>query len=202
MRADPGRHTSHLPSLAGRACPRRHGPRHSGVQYAETEPAYRGISDTKRRYCMFEGSVEGHRPDVEHRDSPRSPAVREPVAGADATRPSAPRRRRRVTGPAGTAWLTACMPATHARHSRAERGSHRMWERPEQRDVDPMVEVAGIEPASDDENPGLLRVQCAKDFLGPRARAHTFSDRPSRVGCPAPPLGKAAQLSFLADARD
>ena len=76
------------------------------------------------------------------------------------------------------------------------------WGRPEQRDVDPVVEVAGIEPASDDENPGLLRVQCAKDFLGPRARAHTFSDRPSRVGCPAPPLGKAAQLSFLADARD
>jgi len=41
------------------------------------------------------------------------------------------------------------------------------------------VEVAGIEPASDDERPELLRVQCAVDFLGPRARAHTFPDRPS-----------------------
>ena len=59
-----------------------------------------------------------------------------------------------------------------------------MWERPEQRDVDPMVEVAGIEPASDDENPGLLRVQCAKEFLGPRARAHTSPDRPSRERVP------------------
>jgi len=42
-----------------------------------------------------------------------------------------------------------------------------------------VVEVAGIEPASDDVRPGLLRVQCAVDFLGPRTRTHTLSDRPS-----------------------
>lgn len=29
------------------------------------------------------------------------------------------------------------------------------------------VEVAGIEPASDDVEPGLLRVQSVMDFLGP-----------------------------------
>ena len=39
------------------------------------------------------------------------------------------------------------------------------------------VEVAGIEPASVAGEPGLLRVQCAVEFLGPRARAHTFPDR-------------------------
>ena len=42
-----------------------------------------------------------------------------------------------------------------------------------------MVEVAGIEPASTDGTPGLLRVQCATDFLGPRARTHASPDRPS-----------------------
>ena len=49
------------------------------------------------------------------------------------------------------------------------------------------VEVAGIEPASDDMRPGLLRAQCAMDFLGPRARTHTFPDRPSRVRVPRSP---------------
>jgi len=34
-----------------------------------------------------------------------------------------------------------------------------------------LVEVAGIEPASDDGEPGLLRVQSAHVFLGPRTRA-------------------------------
>ena len=50
-----------------------------------------------------------------------------------------------------------------------------------------VVEVAGIEPASDDEKPGLLRVQCATEFLGPRARTHTFPDRPSWVRVPRSP---------------
>ena len=50
-----------------------------------------------------------------------------------------------------------------------------------------VVEVAGIEPASTDGNPGLLRVQCAVDFLGPSARAHTSTDRPSRVRVPRSP---------------
>ncbi len=49
------------------------------------------------------------------------------------------------------------------------------------------VEVAGIEPASDDVIPGLLRAQCAREFLGPRARAHAFPDRPSRVDVPRRP---------------
>ena len=34
-----------------------------------------------------------------------------------------------------------------------------------------MVEVAGIEPASDDVGPGLLRVQSAADFLSPHDHA-------------------------------
>jgi len=34
-----------------------------------------------------------------------------------------------------------------------------------------LVEVAGIEPASDDVEPGLLRAQSAADFLGPRTHA-------------------------------
>jgi len=34
-----------------------------------------------------------------------------------------------------------------------------------------MVEVAGIEPASDSENPGLLRAQYCFAFLGPSAHA-------------------------------
>jgi len=50
-----------------------------------------------------------------------------------------------------------------------------------ERDVPMVVEVAGIEPASADGKPGLLRVQCAMDFLGPSARTHTSTDRPSRV---------------------
>ena len=33
------------------------------------------------------------------------------------------------------------------------------------------VEVAGIEPASDDVGPGLLRVQSAVDFLSPHDHA-------------------------------
>jgi len=33
------------------------------------------------------------------------------------------------------------------------------------------VEVAGIEPASDDVEPGLLRAQSAAAFLGPRDHA-------------------------------
>jgi len=33
------------------------------------------------------------------------------------------------------------------------------------------VEVAGIEPASDDVEPGLLRVQSAVDFLSPHDHA-------------------------------
>ena len=32
-----------------------------------------------------------------------------------------------------------------------------------------------------------VRAQCAADFLGPRARAHTFPDRPSRVDVPRRP---------------
>ena len=50
-----------------------------------------------------------------------------------------------------------------------------------------VVEVAGIEPASIDGKPGLLRVQCAVDFLGPSARTHTSADRPSRVRVPRSP---------------
>jgi hypothetical protein len=35
------------------------------------------------------------------------------------------------------------------------------------------VEVAGIEPASSDDDPGLLRAQLAHRSLGPYARAST-----------------------------
>jgi hypothetical protein len=58
------------------------------------------------------------------------------------------------------------------------------------------VEVAGIEPASADGKPGLLRVQCAVDFLGPSARTHTSTDRPSRVRVPGNPHDKGAQQAF------
>ena len=51
----------------------------------------------------------------------------------------------------------------------------------------PGVEVAGIEPASDGVMAGLLRAQCAMEFLGPRARTHAFPDRPSRVDVPRRP---------------
>ena len=34
-----------------------------------------------------------------------------------------------------------------------------------------VVEVAGIEPASSDDEPGLLRAQLARRFLGPYTRA-------------------------------
>jgi len=58
------------------------------------------------------------------------------------------------------------------------------------------VEVAGIEPASADGKPGLLRVQCAMEFLGPSARAHTSADRPSRVRVPRnPPARLRSKLS-------
>ena len=50
-----------------------------------------------------------------------------------------------------------------------------------------MERVAGIEPASTGRRAGLLRVQCAVDFLGPRAGTHTFPDRPSRVRVPQRP---------------
>jgi len=64
------------------------------------------------------------------------------------------------------------------------------------RDVPMVVEVAGIEPASADGKPGLLRVQCAMDFLGPSARTHTSTDRPSRVRVPGNPHDKGAQQAF------
>jgi len=57
------------------------------------------------------------------------------------------------------------------------------------------VEVAGNEPASAGTEPGLLRVQCAMDFLGLRARAHTSPDRPSRVRVPRrPPTWRRSEL--------
>jgi len=59
-----------------------------------------------------------------------------------------------------------------------------------------VVEVAGIEPASADGKPGLLRVQCAMDFLGPSARTHTSTDRLSRVRVPGNPHDKGAQQAF------
>ena len=40
------------------------------------------------------------------------------------------------------------------------------------------VEVRGIEPRSGDANPGLLRAQCAKDFLGPSTHAHKLLTGP------------------------
>ena len=63
-------------------------------------------------------------------------------------------------------------------------------------DVPMVVEVAGIEPASADGRPGLLRVQCAMDFLGPSARTHTSTDRPSRERVPGNPRDKGAQQAF------
>ena len=66
----------------------------------------------------------------------------------------------------------------------------------DQRDVPMVVEVAGIEPASADGKPGLLRVQCAMDFLGPSARTHTSTDRPSRVRVPGNPHDEGAQQAF------
>jgi len=48
-----------------------------------------------------------------------------------------------------------------------------------------VVELAGIEPASLDAEPGLLRVESARRFSRPRHSHRQVADRPSRCLCPA-----------------
>jgi hypothetical protein len=49
------------------------------------------------------------------------------------------------------------------------------------------VEVAGIEPASSDDEPGLLRAQLASRFLGSCTRASTLQTSPVSVDVPVKP---------------
>lgn len=62
------------------------------------------------------------------------------------------------------------------------------------------VEVAGIEPASDDEKPGLLRVQSADDFLGPHPPADRKMDGLSQLRVPAVTLTMTTSSGSLDDA--
>ena len=50
-----------------------------------------------------------------------------------------------------------------------------------------MVEVAGIEPASSSDEPGLLRAQLARRFLGSCTRASTLQTSPVSVHVPVRP---------------
>jgi hypothetical protein len=50
-----------------------------------------------------------------------------------------------------------------------------------------VVEVAGIEPASSDDEPGLLRAQLASRFLGSCTRASTLQTSPVSVDVPVKP---------------
>jgi hypothetical protein len=63
------------------------------------------------------------------------------------------------------------------------------------------VELQGIEPWSGDAFPGLLRAQSATDFLGPRACADTFADRPSRLACPGYLIGEDRRYNPVGWAR-
>lgn len=62
---------------------------------------------------------------------------------------------------------------------------------------DAWVEVAGIEPASFGEGPGLLRVQPAWRFLSPGAHAGVSPTGSVAVGCPYRPRDRACRWSLL-----
>jgi hypothetical protein len=57
-----------------------------------------------------------------------------------------------------------------------------------------MVEVAGIEPASSSDEPGLLRAQLARRFLGSCTRANTLQTSPVSVHVPAKPRDDSQQV--------
>ena len=63
-----------------------------------------------------------------------------------------------------------------------------------------MVEVAGIEPASDDVEPGLLRAQSAAAFLGPHDHADKIVDGLSQLKVPVTSLTKVTSSGSLDDA--
>ena len=63
-----------------------------------------------------------------------------------------------------------------------------------------MVEVAGIEPASDDVEPGLLRAQSAEEFLGPHRSRRQVVDGPSHLLVPTAAMTTAASSGSLDDA--
>jgi len=62
------------------------------------------------------------------------------------------------------------------------------------------VELRGIEPRSGGAFSGLLRAQSALEFLGPRASADTFADRPSRLKVPLVPSTRTSSSGTLDDA--
>ena len=64
-----------------------------------------------------------------------------------------------------------------------------------------MVEVAGIEPASLSDEPGLLRAQLARRSLGSCTRASTSQTSPVSVHFPAKSRDHTQQVSLLNEAR-
>ena len=64
-----------------------------------------------------------------------------------------------------------------------------------------VVEVAGIEPASSDDEPGLLRAQLARRSLGSCARTSTSQTSPVSVNVPVDPSDDYQQVSPLDEAR-
>ena len=58
---------------------------------------------------------------------------------------------------------------------------------PQGRHAQLMVEVAGIEPASSSDEPGLLRAQLARRFLGSCTRTSTLQTSPASDCFPAEP---------------
>ena len=65
----------------------------------------------------------------------------------------------------------------------------------------PWVEVAGIEPASSDDEPGLLRAQLAQRSLGSCTRTSTLQTSPVSVNVPVKPSDESQQVSPLDEAR-
>jgi len=63
-----------------------------------------------------------------------------------------------------------------------------------------MVEVAGIEPASDDAEPGILRVQSARSFSAPTIHADKIVDGLSQLKVPLSPLTRDNSSGSLDDA--
>jgi len=62
------------------------------------------------------------------------------------------------------------------------------------------VEVAGIEPASDGSEPGLLRAQSADEFLSPGILADKDADGLSHLEVPATPMTRATSSGSQDDA--
>src|SRR5688572_5765978 len=63
------------------------------------------------------------------------------------------------------------------------------------------VEVAGIEPASSSDEPGLPRAQLARRSLGSCTRASTLQTSPVSVHFPAKARDHSRQVSLLDEAR-